>query len=130
VRRVVPFILAGLLLVACGGDGGSATTAPTTTLVLSGEELFETFFVEAGKACNSCHRLDDQDGAFAPTLGGVSSRAGDRVEGMSAEEYLRQSIIDPEAYKVEGWDQPMPTNFGEILSEAEINSLIEFLLTQ
>lgn len=130
MRSVVALILTLLLLAACGGGEPAATTVSPTTTVLSGEELYETFIPEAKQPCSTCHRLGDEDGPIAPTLKGVSTRAGERVPGMSAEEYLRQSIVDPEAYQVDDWQLVMPTVYGEALTEAEINNLIEFLLTQ
>ena len=36
-----------------------------------------------------------------PSLAGVGTRAADRVPGMTAEEYLRESILYPSAYVVE-----------------------------
>ena len=49
---------------------------------------------------------------------------------MSAEEYLRQSILEPDAYIVEGFPagQMLP-NLGEILSPQQIDDLVAFLLT-
>ena len=49
---------------------------------------------------------------------------------MSAEEYLRQSILDPNAYIVEGFEPDMaPPNFAEILSDEQVDDLIAFLMT-
>jgi cytochrome c5 len=53
------------------------------------------------KTCTLCHRLTDL-GAYAPGFAGIAERATTRVADLSAEEYLRQSIVDPEAYVVEG----------------------------
>ncbi|MBZ0298410.1 MAG: c-type cytochrome [Anaerolineae bacterium] len=45
-------------------------------------------------------------------------------------EYLRTSILDPNAFIVPGFpDNLMPKNFGEIFTEDEINDLIAYLLT-
>jgi hypothetical protein len=53
------------------------------------------------------------------------------VPGLSAEEYLRQSILDPNAYVVQGFPAgQMFQNFAEVLTEDEIDALIAFLLTQ
>ncbi len=69
-------------------------------------------------------------GAIAPTWQGISGRAGDRVPGLSAEEYLRESIVDPAAYIVEGYSDGMPKGFKILLSGEDIDSLVAFLLTQ
>ncbi len=47
---------------------------------------------------------------------------------LSAVEYLRQSIMDPGAYLVEGFEDKMPDITG--LSEEDIDDLVAFLLTQ
>ena len=81
--------------------------------------------------CIGCHRLDDL-GDYGPGFEGIAERASTRVPDLSAEEYLRQSIVDPEAYIVEGdWQgHAMPTTYGELYSEQDIADLIAFLLAQ
>jgi hypothetical protein len=50
---------------------------------------------------------------------------------MSDVDYLRQSIVDPYAFRVGGeWTFPMPYRYPDVLSEDEINNLIAFLLTR
>lgn len=90
-----------------------------------GEQLFKTRFLElSGNSCHSCH----QEGIWTP-LNDIATFGGERVEGLSAEEYIRQSILDPRAYLVEGRDpERMPTIFGDILSEEEINHLVAYLM--
>ncbi len=61
---------------------------------------------------------------------GISKRAGDRVPGMSAVEYLRQSIVEPSAYVVQGFVDIMPISIGFLPSEEDIDNLVAFLLTQ
>jgi cytochrome c2 len=122
------FTLLVLLAVgasACGGTAGTAIGDPAR-----GEELYNTEYEEAGPhACSDCHKLAESS-TFAPSFVGISERASESVEGMSAEEYLRESIVDPTAYLVEGYVAPMPRVYGDILSEEDINDLIAFMLTQ
>ena len=84
--------------------------------------------------CSFCHTLDGSEKvatARAPSWQGISGRAGDRVPGLSAEEYLRESIVDPAAYIVDGYlPDSMPKGFKILLSEEDIDSLVAFLLTQ
>ena len=61
---------------------------------------------------------------------GIFVRAGERVPDLSAVEYLRQSIVDPRAYKVEGFKLTMPTFLRNMLSEEDIDALVAFMLTQ
>ena len=84
--------------------------------------------------CSECHSLDGtvatEAHLHAPSLQGISSRAGDRVSGLRAEEYLRQSITDPSAYVVEEFSNLMPGSYKLVMSEEDIDSLVAFLLTQ
>jgi len=53
------------------------------------------------------------------------------VPGLSVEEYLRQSIIDPNAYITEGFSKDIMIGiYGNVLSDEEIDAIIAFLLTQ
>ena len=47
---------------------------------------------------------------------------------MPLEEYIRQSIVDPDAVVVEGYQSGvMPTTFGETLSPEELDALVAYL---
>ena len=49
---------------------------------------------------------------------------------MSAEDYLRQSIVEPNAHITEGYTEGvMYQNFGEELTNSQINDLVAFLMT-
>lgn len=91
--------------------------------------------------CTQCHTLDGSDIRGGPSLLGISERAGDRIPELSAVEYLQQSILEPSAYLVEGFEDKMKiyqvvdpdeVDFliaGMIIQE-ELDDLIAFLLTQ
>ena len=64
-----------------------------------------------------------------PSFAGIATRAAKRVPGMSAEEYIRQSILDPNAFVVDGFSNVQTMNFGNQLDDAQINDLIAFLMT-
>lgn len=120
------------LLVACGGE------AMIDPLEIgdpeSGQQIFENGTEIVSRECAGCHSLDGVDiesGSHKyPTLLGISERAGDRLPEMSTVEYLRQSILDPAAYIVEGYEDRMEKGYKYGLSENEVNDLIAFLLTQ
>ncbi len=153
------FVLIILLVLAasCAGATPAATAPPTialtpaTTEVVSavsdeqlataaaigdtaaGEERFNKPIEGAGHSlsCSSCHTLDGNDRQDGPTLAGISAVAAVRVDGMSDVDYLRQSIVDPYAFRVDGeWILPMPYQYPDLLSEDEIDNLIAFLLTR
>lgn len=87
-------------------------------------------FNSRGIGCQVCHSAEPGDNGVGPTLYGVASRAGDRVEGLTAELYLRQSILLPDQYIVDGWPsgQMLPI-YLDRLSEQELDALVTYLLT-
>lgn len=64
-----------------------------------------------------------------PSLFGVSSRAGGRMEGVDSREYLLLSITKPSAYVVDGFEDLMPSSFGQSLDGEQLEALIAYLLT-
>jgi mono/diheme cytochrome c family protein len=75
--------------------------------------------------CAVCHGASDGTG---PSLGGMGERAATRIPGMSAADYLYQSIVDPGAYTVSGYQNVMPTSFAQTLTSQQISNLVKFIL--
>ena len=86
------------------------------------------------EACFACHNLDarqvDVPGQNGPNMADLYERAGSRVEGMTAEEYVYESIVNPQNFVVTTYEDAgqMPQNFAEKLSEEEIQGLVAWLL--
>lgn len=80
-------------------------------------------------ACQACHSLEGNAGV-GPTFLGLYGSERNFADGSSTvanEEYLYQSITEPGARIVDGFDNAMvPYDF---LSESELQSLIEFIKT-
>src|SRR5262245_19599654 len=96
--------------------GGKAEGAPQ-----SGEELF------VAKACNTCHRTDSD--ARAPYLAGLFGSQVHLPDGGTAtadETYVRESILNPQAKIVDGYQPLMPTFKGQ-LSEEEVIHLVDYV---
>ena len=111
-------------------EEGAAAPTPTpdmsafTAAYLEGQNLFSS------QGCVGCHSLDGSV-LVGPTLQGIGDRAAERVSGQSAEEYIHNSIVNPEDYRVEGFDAvQMPANYSDLMTEEEIDALVEFLLEQ
>ena len=90
------------------------------------QELGRTTFGSAG--CGGCHAFTPAgtDAEIGPSLDGLAADA--EAAGVPLEEYVRQSIVDPNAEVVEGY-QPgvMPTSYGETLSPEELDALVAYL---
>ena len=81
--------------------------------------------------CSRCHTVDgsDEKNRNGPGLQGISEFGGERVPGLSAAQYIHQSILDPRAYVVDGYPF-MSLTARNFLTEAEVADLVAFLLTQ
>jgi mono/diheme cytochrome c family protein len=93
----------------------------------------ETIFHEgkgSAPACVNCHAAEPGPFALGPVMTGISERAGSRVEGMSAADYLHQSILNPGDYIVPGFRPVMPPTYGENLTEQDIEDIIAYLMTR
>lgn len=112
-------------------EGGQVTTAQ---LVKAGEEIFK-----AKGTCEVCHRIG-QKGTRAPDLGGIGARAAARAAeratkgkpprpGLTAKQYLLESLLDPNAYAVEGYPPIMPAVDKPPISlnRSEVWALVAFL---
>lgn len=123
------------LLAACGGGGGEEAAEGEAVAVgdaARGEELYNqvTIGPNAAPGCITCHSLEEGVVLVGPSHAGLANRAGTYVEGMSAEEYLRESITEPNAHIVEGFTPDvMYQNYGEDLQARDINDLVAYLLT-
>ena len=66
-----------------------------------------------------------------PSMATIGADAGSRVAGMSAEDYLRQSILEPDANIADGFSAGiMPKALATELSEQQVNDLVAFMLAQ
>jgi mono/diheme cytochrome c family protein len=84
-------------------------------------------------ACAGCHNInlpqtDTEKGPVAPNMGNFHETAGTRVPGEDAVTYTHNSIVNPNAHTVEGYNPVMPANFGERMSPEEIDSLVQWIL--
>lgn len=122
---VVLFLVLGL--VACGGESAPATGAGDTA---AGKDLFNQSTIGSQPGCMTCHSLEPGVNLVGPSLAVVGGEAGSRVSGQPAEEYLRLSIVEPGEYIVEGFAAGiMPANYGNELSEQQLNDLVAYLLS-
>jgi cytochrome c5 len=101
--------------------GSDLTTAD---LVRVGREITE------GKGlCRTCHTIGQTGALRFPDLEGIGARAASRIAGMSDVEYLAQSLYEPDAFIVEGFNPGMPVaNKPPIgLTDQELLSVMAYL---
>ncbi|MBL8163784.1 MAG: c-type cytochrome [Anaerolineae bacterium] len=121
-------------ILVAGGANPAVSFAPVSSTAdpveadspaMRGAALFRT----PPAICGTCHALQADVVIVGPSLAGVASRAGSRVPGQSAEDYLRESIVNPGDYVVPGFQDVMQKNFGSVLTSDQINDLIAYLMT-
>jgi mono/diheme cytochrome c family protein len=103
--------------------GSCAPEPPATDPVLRGRQLYRSL------GCANCHEPGLFGRRLGPPLDHIGTVAATRRPGMSAEEYLRQSIVDPGAYVVPGYQDSMPRDLGRDLSPTDLDALVAYLLS-
>lgn len=86
--------------------------------------------VHENRGCATCHSLDGTRGQ-GPSWKGIFGTTRQFADGTSAvadENYIRQSILEPQAHVVQGYEPIMPTYKG-LLRDREILGAIEFIKT-
>jgi cytochrome c oxidase subunit 2 len=101
---------------------GEAGAAPQD-LVALGQK------VATSAGCTACHSVDGS-ALVGPTWKGLFGKTETFADGTTAvvdEAYIHESIVNPSAKIVSGFQDVMPKNYGDILTEEEINALIEYI---
>lgn len=98
---------------------------------ISTEEMIEIGKgIAQGKGiCLTCHTIGRSGALRFPDLEGIGTRAASRIPGLNGVQYLVQSLYEPDAYVVEGFNPGMPTiNKAPIgLTDDEILTVIAYL---
>ena len=88
--------------------------------------------------CGACHTIGElgEKGKVGPDLTFIGETAAGRVAGQSAAEYLRQAILDPNAFIAPVCPNSvclaniMPRDYAMRLSEKQVEMVVAFLLEQ
>jgi len=134
-NRLIGLTIATMMLApACSDGGASATTTPTTTAAVTtsttidaspGAVLYNEP-IRGFPSCLSCHVSDRDLRTVGPSVIEMARDAGRRIPAMSGDEYLRESILEPDAYVLDGFRE------GEMpiaeLTGAEVDLLVDYIL--
>lgn len=151
--RYIIYSLIILLVSACGTQA-TATPVPTVAptpeeveeaasaevtpdlddpLIALGKETFENFYEEVSFACSTCHYVNSDDRLLGPGLLSIEVRFDEYdIDEDDLEDYIEASIIDPKEFIVPD-ESPypeniMPTTYGELFDEEELDALIAYIL--
>ncbi len=118
-RDVAAYV--GFAAAKTGEDQGALAQAG-----LAGATTGEQIFTAAG--CAACHTLAkaNASGTVGPSLDDLAQAAGEQ-EG-TPEEYVRQSILDPDAVVVEGFQAGVMPSYEGRLNDEQLQTLTEYLL--
>ena len=108
------------------GEESGAAGGKELSLADKGKVLYQQ------RACIGCHSLDGSQ-MTGPTWKGAFGRTESLADGSTAtvdENYIRESILNPNAKVVKGFGPPsaMPAYAGQLTDE-ELGQLIEFIKT-
>lgn len=111
---------------------------PSEDIVAWGERLFHNEDI----GCASCHDTSPGGDSFAPSLAGIEQKGADLItrdkytgEATTAEQYVRESIVEPNDYIVEGENLAqngtslMPGDYQKRLTDEELDAIVEYLMT-
>ncbi|NNE36004.1 MAG: c-type cytochrome [Rhodothermales bacterium] len=126
VLAMLMFFVGNSALAQDGGTKSETDAGP------SGLELYRQMY------CGLCHKMDRAGtaGIFGPTHNGLGEIVQQRLKSpnysggaSSAEDYIRESILEPEKYIVPGYEttvhrMPAYTH----LTDREIDAIVRFLI--
>ena len=139
-RLLLVLLVVSLVLAACGGGGGEEAApagGESSGAVVGdparGEKLFNQTTIGSAPGCVTCHSLEPGKTLVGPSLADIATVAEKMVEegkAASVDEFLRESIVNPNAYVTEGFPaNVMYQNYGKDLSEQQIADLVAFMKT-
>lgn len=95
-----------------------------------GADRGREIFTSRSVGCDTCHSTIKGRDGVGPSLYGIGDVGDTRVEGLTSSQYLRQSILLPDQYIVDGWPagQMLPI-YRERLTEEDLEALLVYLDT-
>jgi mono/diheme cytochrome c family protein len=105
------------------GDDEGALASAGLAQAKTGEQIF------TAAGCAGCHTFSPagSKGTIGPSLDELKTEAGKIEPGKSAEEYIRESLEEPDAFIVKGFPNAMPSFKGR-LTDAQIKAIVDYLL--
>lgn len=121
------------------GAAGSGTDTPAPAAPAAAGGLAaqgQAVFTGTG-ICMTCHTIEGVPGAvgvIGPDLTHIATEAANRQPGVSARDYITESIVDPESYVAADVERAVPglmtTAIVANLTDADVEALVEFLMQQ
>jgi cytochrome c2 len=146
MRKPTTLVLVVLCLLLASCSGGGNQGAPSggqgsgaAGNASNGDKLFHQTSIGSSNApgCATCHSTEAGKTLVGPSLAHIGTDAGNIIKGSdykgkakTAEDYIHESIVDPNAYVVKGFTPGiMYQNYGKDLQAQDINDLVAYLMT-
>ncbi len=94
---------------------------------LAGATTGEQIYTAAG--CGACHTFSKAgtNANIGPSLDELAAAAGDRTDAPPAE-YVTESILDPDAFTVDGFQSGVMPAYEGRLTDEQVQALVDYLL--
>ena len=138
LRKFALVLIALPLLAGCSGFPGWVRLmrpAPVHSSDWTGDPARGDTIFHHGKneapPCSTCHQTVKGAFGFAlgPNLAEVGTRAASRIDGMTAAEYITDSILHPKHFVVPGYQDIMYPDFAKHFSPQDVADLVAYLMT-
>jgi mono/diheme cytochrome c family protein len=108
---------------AKSGDDQGALASAGLAQAKTGEQIF------TAAGCAGCHTFAPagSNATIGPNLDELAAAAAKREPGKSAEQYVRESLLQPDAFLAPGFGNAMPSFEGR-LTDKQIQTLVDYLL--
>lgn len=113
---------------AATASPAAASAKPATKVLVGDPANGPKLFVS--KTCSTCHTIKKVAGAvgtIGPDLDGLAARAASRKPGMSADDYIKESIEKPTAFVVPNYQPLMPATLRSTMTDQEFADMVAFL---
>jgi nitric oxide reductase subunit C len=131
------------ILVKGSAVPGAAIGAPAPRAASTDPvELGRVAFASTPPGCAACHSIAPGVNIVGPSLAGIATTAADRVRAADyhghakdAADYIRESIMDPNAYVLTGPTYSaggrslMPSDYSRTLPPEQVDQIVAYLLT-
>jgi cytochrome c oxidase subunit 2 len=122
-------VFGAALFLFAGGELGSATTETTQAAAVDEAAAARGQALAESTGCLACHTVTGVPGT-GPTFLGLAGSTRPLASGESVtadDAYLFSSIVDPANQIVEGYEAVMPPDYGDVLTETEVEDLVEYI---
>ena len=129
-KHTLVLVIFSMILGLCA-CAPAQTVNPTLSATSQGDPARGADIFNNGKgdapACATCHTLDSST-KVGPGLGSLADRAGTRVGGQSARDYVYAHITAPGTFVVPGFGNIMYNQYAAKLSQQDIADVIAYVL--